>query len=118
MILDRTCWTLAAHSFALASVGGVDSIRLVRERGNLAGLFPEHLIYLDVSHDAQLQRAQIRGQLPEPLLNRDFNIAFRQYLIETETYHSAVRVNADSSITDVASKTQSQIFRWLVHGNR
>jgi thymidylate kinase len=112
-LLDRTCWTLLAHTASLAAMGLVDAVGPVESVVNICGLQPAELIYLDVSNARQISRAAARVDLPALLLEETFNVAFRGYFGATQGRHEAYWVDADRSVTDVVDDVEIHILSKL-----
>jgi thymidylate kinase len=114
VLLDRTCWTLMAHTASLAAMGLVDAVIEVKQSVNESHLSPRVVIYLDVSHAQQLSRARGRGELPVPLLDPAFNVQFRTFFQTTQAEHRAHWVNADQPIPQILNEVEAHILQKCV----
>lgn len=113
IFLDRTCWTLLAHTTTLAAMGIVDAVREVDMTVEQSGQMPEELVYLDVSHPQQIARAVARPGLPQLFLERMFNSEFRKFFAERRDQHRAHWVNADLPLDAVVASVELHILRRL-----
>ena len=113
VFLDRTSWTLLAHTTAIAKMGLIDAVAQVEMSLSSSELNPTVLIYLDVSHSEQLLRSVSRQGMPELLLNKAFNDAFRACFRSTQNQHQAYWVDADRKIPEVLDIVEAHLFRQL-----
>jgi thymidylate kinase len=99
VLLDRTCWTLLAHTAAINR--RVPVLRNARRAVDWRTLTPDYVVYLDIPLDVQLARAQSRPPLAHPFLDARFNARFRSYFRRTQHVHKAVWIDATQSMVQV-----------------
>ena len=104
-LLDRTTWTLEAHTHALLTMGAISDVDVDEPTRRAAReLRPDVLVYLDVPTEVQLERSSSRVALPPPFLDPAFNTAFRSYFEATAPEHRALWLDATRPLqTSVAS---------------
>lgn len=116
VFLDRTVWTLRAHAYALAATGAFGGSPFVEDtdtRARLDAGRPDTLVYLDVPHPTQLERAGTRHHLPAPFLDAGFNRAFRDYFKQTQQAHQAVWLDATQPLSRNAKNVVGHVTRSL-----
>lgn len=106
-LLDRTCWTLLAHTAAITRRPPI--VRNARHAVDWRSLSPDYMVYLDVPLTTQLARAEARPPLPSPFLDATFNARFRSYFRRTQDVHGALWIDGTQSTCSVADIAASYI---------
>lgn len=120
LLLDRTAWTLVAHTAALAAVGKIPAVAFDDDTAiALRAMSPRELIYLDVAPATQRLRAAHRDPMPAILLDERFNAAFRRFFddakrngdtnclwIQGDDHPLAVRDSAATHITRLVNRSR------------